>query len=187
MKILPPNIGDDERDRVFSASVGIVELRGALITRTRPRVVARTPFNTLFNPGRVTGSVWTCPFFCNTILGNTPLLKHAYHPGISKSFKDFREVPVYPFYFPFHVNHYPLALEIRSTLQKRETRDKLSSRLRCELAAGILINRARARLPFTRTKKNRKRVSPFPVQIRAARKGGGGDSRFDEPNHPLCE
>jgi len=52
MKI-SPNIDGDERDRVFSVAVGIVGLRGTLITRTRPCVVARIPFNTLFNLGHV--------------------------------------------------------------------------------------------------------------------------------------
>lgn len=55
MKV-PSNI-DEPCDHVFSEAVGIVGLRGALITQTRPRVVARVPFNTLFNSGRVTGSV----------------------------------------------------------------------------------------------------------------------------------
>ena len=116
MKI-SPNIDDDERDCVFNTAVGIVGLCGALITRTWPRVVARIPLNMLFNLGRVTGSVRAVPFFYNIIQGNMLSLKHMYHPQYSSLSETIEKVPIYPFYFSSHVNHYP-ALEIRSTLWK---------------------------------------------------------------------
>lgn len=100
MKITP-NIDDDERDRVFNTAVGIVGLCGALITRTWPRVVARIPFNMLFNLGRVTGSVRTRSFFLQYYPRQHAISKAHVSSIISRSFGGYREST--DIHFIFHL------------------------------------------------------------------------------------
>ena len=90
MKILP-NIDDDERDRVFNTAVEIVGLCGALITWTWPRVVARIPFNMLFNLGRVTGSVRARSFFLQYYSRQHTVSKAHVSSTILRSFGGYRE------------------------------------------------------------------------------------------------
>lgn len=74
-----------------------------------------------------------------------------------------------PFYFLFCVKRNSLALEIRSTLWGRRMRVDRQTLFAANTVAGILINRAKARLPFTRIKKKKKpqkNLASFFSQIR---------------------